>query len=72
VALIPRSDVKRHICGDPSARAASVREKLIDRFGSPGTSYEPGPLHGINGDLWAALALAVTIHDRQQRQAGGV
>ena len=32
--------------------------------GKPGTKKQPGPLYGISGDLWSALAVAVTQHDR--------
>jgi hypothetical protein len=60
VRRIPRLKVKVHICHDSRAKDSNIRQALIDRFGKPGTKKQPGALYGISGDLWAALALAVT------------
>lgn len=61
--LIPRRDVKLHICGQSRAKDANIRQALIDRFGEPGTKRNPGPLYGISKHRWAALAIAVTAWD---------
>lgn len=61
--LIPRRDVKRHICFSPHAKDPHIRQALIDRFGKPGTKKNPGPLYGISKHRWAALAIAVTAWD---------
>lgn len=62
--LIPRVDVKLHLCGSVRAKDANIRQALIDRFGPIGTKKEPGKLYGIRGShLWAALAVAVTAAD---------
>lgn len=61
--LIPRRDVKLHLCGSPRAKDANIRQALIDRFGPVGTKKTPGPLFGIAGHRWSALAVAVTAHD---------
>lgn len=61
---IPRLDIKVHLCKSAKAKDANVRQALIDRFGKPGTKKEPGPLFGITSHCWAALAVAVTAHDR--------
>lgn len=61
--LIPRRDVKLHVCASPRAKDANIRQALIDRFGVVGTKRTPGPLFGIAGHRWAALAVAVTAHD---------
>lgn len=58
-----RKDVKMHLCGDPRAKDSNIRQALIDRFGpgkekAIGTKKNPGPLYGITGDVWQALALA--------------
>ena len=65
-ALIKRATVKAHICGTVKAKDANVRQALIDRFSggqgekvAKGTKREPGPLYGVSGDVWAALAVAV-------------
>ncbi len=46
-----------------------VRAALIQRYGpleadAIGKASAPGPLHGITGDMWSALAVAVTYADR--------
>lgn len=61
--LIPRRDVKLHLCASPRAKDANIRQALIDRFGPVGTKKTPGPLFGIASHRWAALAVAVTAHD---------
>ena len=60
---VPRRDVKLHICGSPRAKDGNIRRALIDRFGEVGTKKSPGPLFGISGHRWSALAVAVTAHD---------
>jgi hypothetical protein len=60
VRRIPRLKVKLHLCHDSRAKDGNIRQALIDRFGKAGTKKAPGMLYGISGDLWAALALAVT------------
>ena len=51
---------------------ARIRSVLIDRWGgiggkeaAMGRKASPGPLYGISGDQWAALALAVTVADNR-------
>jgi hypothetical protein len=61
--LIYRKDVKLHLCGSVRAKDGNVRAALLDKFGAytaRGTKKSPGPLYGISGDKWAALAVAVT------------
>lgn len=65
---IRRQHVKLHLvgvarCGDPQVRSA-----IIERYGptrelAMGTRKEPGPLRGISGHHWAALAVALTAAD---------
>ncbi len=31
----------------------------------------PGPLHGVSGDVWSALAVALTYMDQHQPAAAG-
>ena len=64
VVQLPRRAVKLHLCGSARAKDPNIRQALLDRFGgkaATGTKRSPGPLHGIHGDLWAALAVAVTF-----------
>jgi hypothetical protein len=66
-----RTTAKLHVCGNTRARDGNVRAALIDAFGGKakaiGTSKDPGPLHGVSGDVWAALAVAVTYADRTEQ-----
>jgi hypothetical protein len=64
VERITRIEVKMHLCHNTRAKDGNIRQALIDRFGKLGTKKNPGPLYGISGDLWSALAVAVTQYDR--------
>lgn len=68
VRLVPRRDVKLHICGSPRAKDGNIRQALIDRFGPVGTKKAPGPLWGISKHRWAALAVAVTAFDLEHTE----
>jgi hypothetical protein len=63
--FIYRRTVKLHICGTARAKDANVRQALIDRYGGKekaiGKKATPGPLYGMSGDCWSALAVAVTV-----------
>lgn len=61
--LMPRREVKLHLCGSVRAKDANVRQALIDRFGPVGTKKNPGKLYGVKSHAWSALALAVTQHE---------
>ncbi len=61
---ITRIEVKNHLCHSSRAKDSNIRQALIDRFGSVGTKKNPGRLYGISGDLWSALAVAVTWFDQ--------
>jgi hypothetical protein len=70
-AMLYRTNVKMYLCHKTAKiNDAIIRQVLIDRFGpgkdkAIGKKKTPGPLFGIVGDQWAALALAVTFADRQ-------
>ena len=65
---IIRMQVKMNICNDSRARDSNIRQALLDMFPQTGggktpqigTKSKPGPLYGFKGDLWAALAVAIT------------
>lgn len=62
--LVYRRDVKLFHCESVRATDANIRASLIDRFGpgkqkAIGTKKAPGPLYGIKGDEWSALAVAL-------------
>lgn len=63
-----RRDVKLHLCGTARAKDTNIRAALLDRFGpgkqkAIGTKATPGPLYGLTGHSYAALAVAVTWWD---------
>jgi hypothetical protein len=66
--LVYRKDVKLFHCQTIRANDANIRAALIDRFGpgkerAIGTKKAPGPLYGIKGDEWSALAVALTADE---------
>ena len=66
---VPRKTAAAHICGVGGiSKDQFVREALIARFGGKelavGIKKQPGPLYGISGHLWAALAVAITYYDQ--------
>jgi hypothetical protein len=63
VHLLPRLDVKLHLCGNSRARDSNIRRALLDRFPA-GTKANPGPMHGITGHMIAAAAVAITWSER--------
>jgi hypothetical protein len=60
---ITRIAVKNHLCHSSRAKDANIRQALIDRLGAVGTKKDKGPLYGVSGDVWSALAVAVTWWD---------
>lgn len=61
--LVYRSEVKSHLCHSQKAKDANIRQALIDKLGPVGTKKAPGPCYGIAGDVWSALAVAVTARE---------
>lgn len=68
ILRIPRLEIKVHLCGVARAKDANIRQALIDRLGPPGTKKDPGPTYGISSHMWSALAVAVTAHDKLEKQ----
>lgn len=69
---VKRLQVKLALCHDSRAKDANIRQALLDRFGGKdraiGRKAAPGPLYGIKGDEWAALAVAVTWWEKQPQE----
>lgn len=69
VHLIPRREVKLHLCGSARANDGNIRQALIDRFApdqpnsGKGRKNEPGFFYGFHSDVWQAMALAVYFMD---------
>lgn len=71
--LIYRQEVKLHLCRSVSARDANIRQALLDRYGpgkkvAQGTKKYPGPLYGVSGDVWAALAVGTYYLDTHKTE----
>lgn len=71
VHLIPRRDVKLHLCNSSRAKDSNIRQALLDKLGAIGTKMAPGPLYGMKKDLWAALAVAVTFAEASAEKREG-
>jgi len=63
--LIPRKDIKLYLCGNCRAKDKNIRQRLIDKFGLPGTKKNPGKLCGISNHTWAALATGVVFLEQK-------
>jgi len=69
VHLLPRREVKLHICLDPRVKDSNIAQALRDRFGEKPTKAKPNPVYNgirIRKDEWQAWALAVTWAGQQQ------
>lgn len=64
---ITRKEAVIYLTGNTKAKDPQVRGCIIDRFGGKakaiGTKKAPGPLYGVSGHAWAALAVALTAYD---------
>jgi len=66
--LLPRREVKQHLCHSAKANDATIRQALLDLYGGEKAAIgvnnkkvrAPGPLYGISKDVWSCLALGVT------------
>lgn len=65
---LPRRPIKLHLCGNMQAKDSNVRQALLDKFGGAtaiGRKAAPGPLYGLKGHEFAALAVVVTWLETQ-------
>lgn len=74
---LPRRPIKLHLCQSVKASDTNIRQALIDRFGPTsdvaiGKKAKPGPLYGIKGHEFAALAVAVTWFDQHGHEPAEV
>lgn len=67
VHRLTRIQIKNHICHSSRAKDGNIRQAIIDRCGGKekavGRKASPGILYGVSGDLWSALAVAITWWD---------
>lgn len=63
--------VAMHLCKNNRAKDPNVRQAILDRYEPTGggrtpqigTKSQPGPLYGVSGDVWSALAVAITFDE---------
>ncbi len=71
IERITRNQIKQHICRSSKANDATIRQAILDRYGGRdraiGKKKIPGPLYGMSGDCWAALAVAITAAETSAR-----
>ena len=70
--LLTRKSVKMHLCGSTKAKDSNIAQAIFDRYGgdskrAKGTKKAPGPLYGFHGDMFAALAVAITAAETEER-----
>ncbi len=68
-ARVGHKEAKVTLCHSMKAKDGNIRQALLDRFGPTrqqaiGTKKSPGPLYGVRGHEWSALAVAVTFWDQ--------
>jgi len=72
--LMPRLEVKKHICHNGAAKDSNIIQALVDRFAygqknrGKGTKKAPGFFFGFKADIWQAFALAVTWWDQNEQE----
>ena len=66
---ITRHQVKINLCGSARAKDANIRQAVIDRFGGSSAIKKGGPLYKVSGDVWSALAVALTWCDLRRMNA---
>lgn len=69
---LTRGEVKMHLCHSMRAKDANIRQAIIDRVGGKQATKKGGKLYGISGDVWAALAVALTWYDLHAAKTEGV
>jgi len=74
--LVKRGKVKMHMCHAMNAKDPNLTATVCDRWkmdmrGCKGTKKNPGPLYGIKGDAWQALALAIAVSESEMGTRSG-
>ena len=72
--LMPRLEVKKHLCHNGAAKDSNITQALVDRFAygernkGKGTKADPKFFYGFRKDIWQSFALAVTFWDRKDAE----
>ena len=65
-------DIKLYFCGRfQGIKESNVKQAIMDRLGGnhfqlKGNKKNPGPLYGIKGHMWSALAVAMYSYDHAE------
>jgi hypothetical protein len=65
IKVYRRKDVFAHLCPEGKPNDGAVSIAIANRYGgnvktAKGTKKNPGPLYGLKGDMFSALAVAIT------------
>jgi hypothetical protein len=66
IELLPRKTVVTQLCLNPRAKDSNIRQRMINKYGHPGTKKAPGVLYGVTKDMWQALGLSVAWIEIQE------
>ena len=72
VERVFHKDIKLHFCGRfQGIKESNVKQAIMDRLGGnhfqlKGNKKNPGPLYGIKGHMWSALAVAMYSYDHAE------
>jgi hypothetical protein len=70
VCVIRRVDIRVALLGAAKGNDSIIRQNILERFGGPTSAKKGGPLSGIKGHSWAALAIVVAY--REMLEVGAV
>ncbi len=68
IKSITRRQEKLHLCNSVKAKDCNIRQALIDKYGKVGTKKNPGFFYGVSGDMWSAIAVAVTYYETEVKK----
>lgn len=64
-----RREVKLHLCGNPRAKDANIRQAIIDKYESMygvGVTKKGGMLYRASKDVWAAIGVGITAIEKER------
>jgi len=71
VEFVTRMEEKMCLCHNSRAKDKNIHQALVDRYGPVPTKKRPNPFYDdikLSGDMWSALAVAVTYMERMEKE----